>query len=141
MTDSPTLLAPAVRHYLQEPGRLGVLATINPNGTPHQCVVWYRLGEDGILLNSAEGRRWPANLRRDGRASLMVADPERYVVVRGTAEVAAEGGQAQADIVALAHLYHRDDPATIERLVRDYWSHQRRVSFVLRPRSVGTHEE
>jgi len=141
MPDKPTLSDPALRRFLQEPGRLGVLATINLSGTPHQCVVWYRLTDDGILLNSAEGRRWPANLRRDGRTSLMVVDPDRYVVVRGRAEVVAEGEQAQADIVALAHLYHRDDPATIEKLVRDFWSHQRRVSFLLRPWSVGTHEE
>jgi PPOX class probable F420-dependent enzyme len=141
MSETTGQLDPAVREYLQEPGRLGVLATVNPNGTPHQCVVWYRLTDGGILLNSADGRRWPANLRRDGRASLMVADPDGYVVVRGTAEVIAEGDQAQADIVALAHLYHRDDPSIIERLVRDYWSHQRRVTFLLRPRSVGTHED
>jgi PPOX class probable F420-dependent enzyme len=141
MTEATSQLDPAVRRYLREPGRLGVLATVNPSGAPHQCVVWYRLTDGDILLNSAEGRRWPANLRRDGRASLMVADPDRYVVVRGTAEVVAEGEPALADIVALGHLYHPGDPSTVEKLVREYWSHQHRVSFLLRPQSVGVHEE
>ena len=138
-TSSP--LTEAARALLEEPGRFGVLATINPDGTPHQCVVWYRVTDGIILMNSAVGRRWPANLDRDPRASLIVEDEYRYVVVRGSVEVIGDPARALADISSLAREYHRDDPETAERLIRDVFSRQRRVSFLLRPRSVSTHND
>ena len=50
---------------------------------PHQAVVWYRLDGDEIVINSADGRRWPANLRRDPRIHMSVEDGYRYVQVGG----------------------------------------------------------
>jgi PPOX class probable F420-dependent enzyme len=138
-TSSP--LTEAAGSLLEEPGRFGVLATVNPDGTPHQCVVWYRVTDGAILMNSAAGRRWPANLDRDPRASLIVEDEYRYVVVRGSVEVIDDPARALADISSLAREYHRDDPETAERLIRDVFSRQRRVSFLLRPRSVSTHND
>ena len=141
MADAPSPLTPAARGFLEEPGRFGVLATLNPDGTPHQCVVWYRVTDSGILMNSAEGRRWPANLRRDPRTSLIVEDAYRYVTVRGDVQVIDDRERAQADIAELARLYHRDDPAKAERLIRDVFRTQSRVSFLLRPLSVSMHED
>jgi len=134
-------LDPDVRRFLEQPGRFGVLATVNPDGTPHQCVVWYRLTDEGVLMNSAAGRRWPTNLRRDPRASLLVEDGYRYVVLRGEVTVIDEPQQAQADIAGLAYLYHRDDPGEAERLVREVFRTQQRMSFLLRPQSVGVHQD
>ena len=141
MSEAISQLDSAVRRFLEEPGRFGVLATVNPDGTPHQCVVWYRLTEGGLLLNSAEGRRWPSNLRRDPRASLLVEDAYRYVVVRGDVAVIDDREQTQADIAGLARLYHRDDPDAAERLIREVFRTQQRVSFLLRPQSVGVHQD
>jgi PPOX class probable F420-dependent enzyme len=134
-------LAGPARSFLEEPGRFGVLASVNPDGTPHQCVIWYRVTDGGILLNSAVGRRWPANLQRDPRASLLVEDGYQYVVVRGAVEVLDDPVRALVDISDLARLYHRDEPETAERLIRDVFATQRRVSFLLRPRSVSTHND
>jgi PPOX class probable F420-dependent enzyme len=141
MPDATLQIDPTIRLFLEEPGRFGVLATVNPDGTPHQCVVWYQLIDGGLLLNSAEGRRWPTNLRRDPRASLMIEDAYRYVVVRGVVEVVDDQPRAQADIAGLARLYHRDDPDAAERLIREVFRAQQRVSFLLRPRSIGVHQD
>jgi PPOX class probable F420-dependent enzyme len=141
MDATTPLLTGPVRAFLEEPGRFGVLATVNPDGMPHQCVVWYRVTDRGVLVNSAVGRRWPANLQRDPRASLIVEDEYRYVVLRGTVEVIDDPAQALADISGLARLYHRDDQEAAERLIRDVFATQRRVSFLLRPRSVSTHND
>ena len=101
-------LADRVRAFLATPGRFATLATLDPDGAPRQAVIWYRLDPDGrIMINSADGRRWPANLRRDPRCALAVADP-----ADGYAFVALVGprrrdhrrpGVAQADIAGLAH--------------------------------------
>ena len=141
MTDSdvaaavPTL-SPQARAFLDAP-RFAVIATIDPDGAPHQAVVWYRLDGDEIVINSADGRRWPANLRRDPRIHLSVEDGYRYVQASGS--VAADDDQAiaQADIAEMARRYHADEPGHAEGLIRDRFQRQHRVSFRFRPDRIA----
>jgi hypothetical protein len=125
------------RAFLERPRRFGVIATRDRSGAPLQAVVWYALREGGILLNSRVGRRWPTNLLRDPRASLLVADRYRYVCVVGLAERLYVGDRALADIGALARAYL--DAEEAERVVREEFSGQRRISFLLSPQAVVTH--
>ena len=123
-----------VDDFLAAPRRFAILATLDPDGTPRQAVIWYRLDPDGrITVNSAEGRRWPANLRRDPRCSLAVvdgADGYAFVAVTGcVAEVIDDQDIAQADIAALARSYHADEPEKAERLIAAHFRTQQRVSF------------
>ena len=132
----PDLEADA-REFLSAPGRYATLATIDPDGSPLQAVVWYELQDDGtILVNSLEGRRWPTNLLRDPRASFTVEDGYDYVSMRGSAEHLHGGEAASRDIERLAHRY-----ATGEDLDRRLagFRGQRRVSFRFRPQSVFRH--
>jgi PPOX class probable F420-dependent enzyme len=106
-------LPDAVRRFL-EPPRHATIATLQPDGSVLQAVVWYGL-EDGrsLLINSRNGRRWPANLERDPRIAVAVyddADPDHWVSIRGTVEVVRSGEPAVADIQALARRY-RGNPA------------------------------
>src|SRR4029078_4292676 len=87
-------LTDRVRAFLDRPLFLS-LATVDPDGAPRQAVIWYRLEDDGrILVNSRQGRRWPANLLRDGRVSLAITDPE---------DGYAGGGRAGAVTDVLTH--------------------------------------
>ena len=114
----PALLEPRLRSFLERP-LFASLATVDPDGAPRQAVIWYRLEDDGrILLNSRAGRRWPANLLRDGRASLAIADKEDgYAWLGLTGHVDAideDVERAREDIVALAFRYHATPtPASI----------------------------
>jgi len=128
-------LSDEVRAFLDVP-RFAVVATIGADGAPHQAVVWYLLRGDTIVINSAQGRRWPANLRRDPRVEITVEDGYRYVQLGGSVEVDDDQGRAQADIAAMAHRYHADDPAEAEHLIVDRFRLQHRVSFLLRPQAV-----
>lgn len=120
------------RAFLAE-NRFAVVATVDPGGAPHQAVVWYRLDGDEIVVNSAEGRRWPANLRRDPRIHFLVEDDYRYVGTRGVVTVIDDQAVAQADIAEMARRYHAHEPATAEALIRDRFEQQRRISFRFRP--------
>jgi PPOX class probable F420-dependent enzyme len=131
----PTLSAEA-RDFLAGP-RIWVIATIGPDGAPHQAVVWYRLDEDEVVINSAVGRRWPANLQRDPRLDLTVADGYRFVQLRGKVSTVDDQLTAQADIAEMARRYHADEPEKAEALIRDRFTHQRRVSFHLRPTRIN----
>lgn len=133
-------LAPEVREFLETPGLMAVVASLNPDGTPHQAAAWYVLEGDGIVINSKIGRRWPSNLMRDHRASVIVVDGYRWVSVRGEVEVIRDDERAHADIAALARRYHPDDPITVEEQVRQFESEER-VTFVLRGRVAADLEE
>ena len=103
----------AIRTFLDRP-RFGTLSTIDADGAPFAAVVWYDLEGDTILVNTAEGRRWPANLRRDPRCSFMVEDRYDYVQVLGRAQIDEdqERGQAQLKQVAAKYLTNPELLAT-----------------------------
>ncbi len=132
------LLTPRVLLFLG-PARFASLATINPDGSPHQTVVWYLLRDGEIVVNSLVGRRWPSNLRRDPRCSLLVEDGLDYVAIAAVAEEDPDAEQAQADIAAMARRY--ETPLDAERLIEQRFRPQRRVSFVLRAARVHEHWE
>jgi PPOX class probable F420-dependent enzyme len=104
---------PAIRTFLDRP-RFGTLSTIDADGAPFAAVVWYDLEGDTILINTAEGRRWPANLRRDPRCSFMVEDRYDYVQILGRAKIDEdqERGQAQLKLVAAKYLTNPELLAT-----------------------------
>ncbi len=130
-------LSAGARAFLEAPGRYGVLATIDEDGSPLQAVVWYLVLDDGdLLVNSLVGRRWPTNLLRGPRCSLTVEDGYDYVSVRATAEQLHVGEAASRDIETLAHRYATGDDLG-QRLLG--FRGQDRISFRLRVRSVTTH--
>jgi len=129
------------RGFLERPGVFGTLATLEPDGSPLQAVVWFALRGDDILVNSAVGRRWPANLLRDPRCSLAVEQGYEWVGIRGRAETLRDPDEAQADIAALARRYHADDPDRAERLIREQFQRQERISFLLHPEAITEHPD
>lgn len=128
-------LAGWAREVLERPGTFATLATVAPDGAPHQAVVWYDLRDDDIVVNSAVGRRWPTYLMHNDRFSLMVEDGYDFLAIRGRAEQLHDPDQAQADIAAMARRYHADDPERADRVI-DGFRGQERVSFLLHPTSV-----
>jgi PPOX class probable F420-dependent enzyme len=83
------------------------VSTLKQDGSIHAVLVWTHTAGDLITLNSAEGRDWPANLRRDPRVTLLVADAEdqrNFARVQGRL-VEADHAGAEAHIDELAHKY------------------------------------
>ena len=118
------------------------LATVDPDGAPRQAVIWYRLEDDGrILLNSRIGRRWPANLQRDGRVALAITGLDGYAWLGLTGRVVGvdpDHDRALADIVALAWRYHPDGPATSQL---DSFAAYPRITFRIAIDGVHDHLE
>jgi PPOX class probable F420-dependent enzyme len=136
----PTVLSDRVRAFLERP-IVATIATTSPDGRPHQAVAWYRLEPDGtILVNSRAPRHWPGNVRRTGRVSLAVIDPDNDQSWVGVAcdlvTVVDDVERAQDDIVSLAHRYRPGGPsAESEAAFRS----QERITFLLRPVRVHDH--
>lgn len=94
--------------FLDRP-RIAILGTINSDGTPHMTPVWYFTDKDKIFVTTSEGRVKAANLRRDPRATLLVANASttKVIIAHGTAEVYEDHGAQRTRF--LAELYI-DDP-------------------------------
>jgi PPOX class probable F420-dependent enzyme len=140
---APTIrpLPPHVRAFLDAP-RFATIATLDPDGRPRQALIWYTLDGDELIINSAIGRRWPANLLRDTRISVAVADEldvYRWVGLTGRVAVVDDQPTAQADIAGMARRYNADDPDEAESLIRDRFQRQTRISFRVRVDAVHDH--
>jgi len=125
----------AAKHFL-------TIATVDPDGSPRQAVIWYLMDGDDLIVNSAVGRRWPANLVRDGRVSAAItdhADGYRWIGVTGSAEAITDQPTAQAHIAAMARYYHDDEPDEAEALISTRFERQERISFRIRLDAVHDH--
>jgi PPOX class probable F420-dependent enzyme len=128
---TPAVLTDRMREFLGKPN-YATLATVGEDGEPHQAVIWYRLEPgDRILVNSRTPRRWPTELRRDGRCSLAITDledPFSWVGLQAEVEALIDDVEvAREDIVALAVRYAEDDEDSVAR-----FRTQPRISFRLR---------
>lgn len=121
-------LTDAVRAFLQEK-RFAVLATINPDGSPQQTIMWYELQGDEILMNTRDGRVKSGNFRRDPRASICVEDGYRGVTIQGRARLVEDPQTAQADIRRLAVLNH--GPEEGNSMADTSFAKQRRITIRL----------
>ncbi len=91
MTDLPADLL----NLLNAPS-ICLLATIDPDGAPHLTQTWVETDGAHIVINTVEGFRKLANVRRDPRVSVSILDherPTRYYSVRATViHISTEGG-------------------------------------------------
>ena len=128
------------RAFLRTP-RFASLATVDPDGAPRQAVAWYDLlPDDRLLVNSRAGRRWPANLQRDGRVGISVIDVENGESWLGLTarvdEIVEDVTRAREDIVNLAYRYEDGHPS--EESIATFRS-QPRITFLLRIERVHDH--
>jgi PPOX class probable F420-dependent enzyme len=73
-----------------------VLATVNPDGSPHTSVMWVGRDGDDLLFSTIEGRVKHRNMLRDPRVSVTVidsADPENYAGLSGRVSITPDPGR------------------------------------------------
>ena len=110
------------------------LGTLMKDGSPQVTPVWFDTADGMIRINSAKGRWKDKNMRRDGRVSLAIMDPQnpyRYVQIRGRVEkITPDGADAHIDRLAKKYLgadtYPFRQPGEV------------RVIYVIRPERVST---
>ena len=92
--------------FLEEP-IVAVLATIRQDGSVLLSPVWHEWRDGGFQVWSGPNDVKTRHLRREPRASIVVAEsshPLRGVEVRGTAEIVTEGGFETAVRIANRYL-------------------------------------
>lgn len=87
-----------------------IVGTVGTDGVPQQTVNWIDWDGEYVVVNTADGRVKPRNIRRRPVVSICVYDhenPYRYVTVVGPAELTDEG--AEEHINELSHRYFGRD--------------------------------
>lgn len=118
---------------VKEGQNYAIVAVPTDDGSVQSVIVWAHADENGnVTLNSAEGRSWPANLRKAGRATVtMMADgnPYEYVSIRGRLiEDTQEGADEDINMLAKKYIDADEYPFRQPREVR--------VKFTLEPEKV-----
>ncbi len=83
------------------------LATLMPDGSPQMTQTWVDTDGRNVLINTVDGHQKVANMRRDPRVAVNVADaedPSEYIEVRGRVVAITEDG-ATEHIETLAQRY------------------------------------
>ena len=91
----PKLSESEVITFLQEAGLLMDIATLDSDGWPAVCPIWYVFEENKIWFTPRQHSEWLANIRNDSRVALCIdetAVPYRKVIVQGRATVVHEVG-------------------------------------------------
>jgi PPOX class probable F420-dependent enzyme len=121
---------PRIRALLERPNH-AVVSTMSVDGSIHAAVVWVEVEDGRLALNSVVNRAWAANLMRDPRVTVVVADetnPYDYVEVRGTAVQGRVDAEALADRLAQKYLGEAVYPFRADG--------EQRVAFVVEPQRV-----
>lgn len=125
-----TLNDPNVRELLEKPN-YAVVSTHNADESILSTIVWVSAENGHIAVNSAIGRRWPTNLQRDPRVTVLVQEagnPYNYVEIRGEAESTTDG--ADEHINQLSKKYIDKDEYPFRQ------PGEERIKFVIEPEHV-----
>lgn len=129
----PAKLSEGVKKLFQEPN-FAHLATLMPDGSPQVTPVWVELEGDRIVVNTAEGRVKPRNVRRDPRVAVSIVrqdNPYQSAFIRGrVVEVTHEGAEELIDKLAKKYIGQDRYP----------WRQpgEQRVVLVIEPERVAT---
>lgn len=103
----PATLPEEVRKLFQEPNYAHI-ATLMPDGSPQVSAVWVGIDGDHILVNTAEGRAKPRNVRRDPRVAVSITqqdNPYSTASIRGrVVKITREGADTHIDQLAKKYL-------------------------------------
>jgi PPOX class probable F420-dependent enzyme len=92
-------LTPLARELLAGP-HFAIVATVNPDGSPQQSVVWARERDGEVIFSTVEGRAKPRNLKRDTTINVLIIDGEngyRFSSISGTARLESDNADALID--------------------------------------------
>lgn len=120
--------------FLRE-DRVGVVGTLNGDGSLHLTTMWYLLADDGTLIMTTLTRNQKVkNLRRDPRMTLCVGDKTRSVSLSGHVTISDDPAVIRRDLERLVERYVNDEG--IRPQVVATWLQQPHVALHLKPERV-----
>ena len=99
-------LTPEELREIMELPMLGILATVNLDGSPQATPIWYDYDGQAFNVTSFANRVKVRNIRNNPRVSLIIVDTVNYgepLTVNGTAKIIEEGAQAATQRMAIRY--------------------------------------
>jgi PPOX class probable F420-dependent enzyme len=122
------------RDFLRE-DRVGVVGTVNADGSPQLTTMWYLLADDGTLILTTLSRNQKVkNLRRDPRMTFCVGDKTRSVSLSGPVTISEDQAVVRQDLERLVERYVKDEGVR-PRVVAS-WIQQSHVALHFKPERV-----
>lgn len=122
------------REFLRE-DRVGMVGTLNADGSPHLTTMWYLLAGDGTLIMTTLSRNQKVkNLRRDPRITFCVGDKTRSVSLSGHITINEDQAVVRQDLERLVERYVTDEG--IRPQVVATWLQQSHVALHFKPEKV-----
>jgi PPOX class probable F420-dependent enzyme len=122
------------KEFLSEE-RVGVVGTLNADGSPHLTTIWYLLADDGRLIITTLSRNQKVrNLRRDPRMTICVGDRTRSVSLSGHVTISEDQAVVRQDLERLVERYVKDEG--IRPRVVAMWMQQSQVALHFEPEKV-----
>ncbi len=85
---------------------VGVVGTVNPDGSSHLTTIWYLLADNGTVVMSTPDRtRKVKNLHRDPRIALCVGDGSRSVSLYGDVTISQDPTRVREAVEQLVKRY------------------------------------
>jgi PPOX class probable F420-dependent enzyme len=120
------------RELFDEGANFVAIATEDQHGKPRLAVIWADVEDGRIAVNSAEGRHWPANVRREPEVALVVVNrenPYEYAEINGHVVTDThDGAEEHIDRLAKKYLDVDSYPGRTEG--------EQRVKFLIEPDRV-----
>jgi len=122
------------REFLRE-DHVGVLGTLNADGSPHLTTMWYLLADDGtLIITTLSWNQKVKNLRRDPRITFCVGDKTRSVSLSGHVIISEDQAVVRQDLERQVERYVKDEG--IRPQVVATWLQQPHVSLHLKLEKV-----
>jgi PPOX class probable F420-dependent enzyme len=130
-----TAIEGRARELFEQGANFVALASHDRAGRPRVAVIWADLDDGHIAVNSAEGRQWPENVRREPEVAMVVVNrenPYEYAEILGrVVGDTHEGAEEHIDRLAKKYLGVDEYPGRREG--------EQRVKFLIEPERVRVH--
>jgi PPOX class probable F420-dependent enzyme len=104
--------------------QFATMATVGPDGRPQLTEVWFLKDGNSVAISLAESRQKTKNLMRHPHCSVLILDlanPFRYLEIRGDADIEPDDGYSFADRVGAKYnsdLRQYDQPGEKRVVIR-----------------------
>ncbi len=95
----PKLTPDEVTAFLQEPGHLVRLATVDRDGAPRVVPIWFVFEDNRVWMTPRERSAWWSDVQSDVRVAVVIdeeAPPYRKVIARGPVAIVHQPGEDDA---------------------------------------------
>ncbi len=127
-------LSSAAQEFLRG-DHVGVIGTLNPDGSSHLTTIWYLLADNGTVVMSTPSRtRKVKNLRRDPRIAFCVGDGSRSVSLYGHVTISQDPTRVREAIEQLVERYIQPEGVRAQAVAT--FVQQSRVTLSFTPEKV-----